>query len=423
MIRHYGIKQRLEPTPSQEARLRVLVGHARFVWNKALGECDDRLARGEYVPNYEAMCKWLTQWKTDPDTHFLKDAYTDNLQQKMKDLRVAWDRYFNPELDAERPTYKKKDKCRDSIRIMQFDRYCQHEHRWVRLPAKLGWVRFRETRPFIGTIKSCTISFDNGAWYISFAMEAEITPAPVHPSPKAVGVDMGVAAFAATSDGALYRSLNAFRKIEAAIAKETRKLKHKQKFSRNWKKQKRVIARLYRKAANARHDYLHKLTSAISKSHAMVVLEDLKVKNMSASAQGTVDNPGKHVKAKSGLNKAILDQGWYAFRRMMAYKLEWQGGMLVLVPPQYTSQTCPECGHVHQDNRLTRDQFVCQVCAHADHADIVAARNILARGHQQLSGQDVARRACEVNGAARPSAAGTVKPGDGLISPQSALAL
>lgn len=391
MKRSYGIKQKLESTPSQEARLRVLVGHARFVWNAGLAECEARLKKGDYIPNYEEMCKWLLEWKLDNDRLFLKDAYSQSLQQKLKDVKNGWDRFFDPELDAERPRFKKKGKCRDSIRIMQFNRYCKLDRHHVKLPSGLGWVRFRKSRKIIGTIKNCTISFENNTWYISFQIEVDVGESKLPLPAQATGIDMGIAAFAATSEGKLYPSLNAFRHLEKRLAKEQRKLKNKEKFSKNWKKQKAVIAKVHRKIANARKDFLHKLSHAISKNHAMVALENLKVRNMSSSAKGTVDEPGVNVKAKSGLNKSILDQGWYEFRRQLDYKLEWLGGMLVLVPPQYTSQTCPSCQHVHESNRKTRDAFSCVFCGHTDHADIVGAQNILARAHKLLAspGQDM----------------------------------
>jgi putative transposase len=112
----------------------------------------------------------------------------------------------------------------------------------------------------------------------------------------------------------------------------------------------------------------------------MVCIEDLQVKNMSRSASGTTHAPGKNVRAKSGLNKSILDQGWFEFRRQLEYKLQWHGGMLVAVPPQNTSRTCPVCGHVSSDNRKTQAPFRCVECGYENNADVVGAINILARG-------------------------------------------
>ncbi|MDF1484594.1 transposase, partial [Ramlibacter sp. H39-3-26] len=132
---------------------------------------------------------------------------------------------------------------------------------------------------------------------------------------------------------------------------------------------------------------------------------DLQVRNMSRSAAGTAEQPGKNVRAKSGLNKSILDQGWFEFRCQLDYKLGWNGGWLIAVPPQNTSRTCPCCGHVSADNRQTQAQFLCVACGFEANADVVGAINVLRAGH--------ARFACEVSGAAVPPAAGTHRSDSG----------
>ncbi len=176
---------------------------------------------------------------------------------------------------------------------------------------------------------------------------------------------------------------------------------------------------VHSRIGHARRDYLHKTTTAISQNHAMVCIEDLQVRNMSKSAAGTSETPGRNVQAKSGLNKSILDQGWFEFRRQLDYKLAWNGGWLVAIAPHNTSRTCPACGHVSADNRPSQARFACVECGFEEHADVVGAINILSRGMQKLrdEGQDMAdasvrhvsaaRIACEVNGAVRPSATGT----------------
>jgi putative transposase len=111
---------------------------------------------------------------------------------------------------------------------------------------------------------------------------------------------------------------------------------------------------------------------------------------MSKSAAGTAENPGKNVAQKSGLNKAILDQGWGEFRRQLDYKMAWKGGMLFAVPPHYTSQECPACHHVSADNRQTQAQFVCVQCHYENHADHVGAINVLERGYRLLACGDAA---------------------------------
>lgn len=117
---------------------------------------------------------------------------------------------------------------------------------------------------------------------------------------------------------------------------------------------------------------------------------------MSRSAAGTTDSPGSNVRAKTGLNKAILDQGWGEFRRQLEYKVEWAGGWVIAVPPHNTSRTCPCCGHVAGSNRTTQARFLCVECGYEANADLVGAINVLRRGEARLSseGLELARIAC-----------------------------
>ncbi len=173
------------------------------------------------------------------------------------------------------------------------------------------------------------------------------------------------------------------------------------KASHNWRKAKKRVQRIHARIANVRRDFLHKVSAAICKNHAIVCIEDLQVRNMSRSAAGTAATPGKNVRAKSGLSKSILDQGWHEFRRQLEYKLAWSGGRLIVVPPQNTSRTCPCCGHVSANNRPTQARFACVQCGFEANADVVGAINILSRGMQIMrdEGRDttdasVGRLAC-----------------------------
>jgi putative transposase len=123
----------------------------------------------------------------------------------------------------------------------------------------------------------------------------------------------------------------------------------------------------------------------------MVCIEDLRVRNLSRSVSGTKDAPGRNVRTKSGLNKAILDQGWFEFRRQLEYKLAWNGGWLIAVPPRNTSRACPACGHVSAENRQTQAEFCCVECGFEENADVVGAINILARGHRVAACGETAR--------------------------------
>ncbi|HEK1880884.1 TPA: transposase, partial [Proteus mirabilis] len=192
-------------------------------------------------------------------------------------------------------------------------------------------------------------------------------------STSIVGLDAGVTKLATLSDGTVYPPVSSFKVNQRKLARLQRKLSRKIKFSANWQKQKRKIQRLHTHIAN------------ISKNHAMIVIEDLKVSNMSKSAKGTTERHGRNVKAKSGLNRSILEQGWYEMRRQLEYKQLWRGGQVVAIPPAYTSQKCACCGHTAKENRQSQSQFECLECGYTANADINGARNILAAGHAVLA--------------------------------------
>lgn len=146
-----------------------------------------------------------------------------------------------------------------------------------------------------------------------------------------------------------------------------------------------MAGRLHAKIANTRNDYLQKVTHTVTKNHGVVCVEDLQVKSVSASSSGTVEQPGVNVRAKSGLNRSILDQGWFELRRQLAYKLAWRGGRLIVVPAAYSSQRCSACGHVAAENRASQANFRCVACGHVENADVNAAKNLCAAGQAVLA--------------------------------------
>lgn len=366
----------------QEASLRQLAGSCRYVWNRTLALQKERLEAGEKVLRYGELSALLPEWKGQKETSWLKEANAQSLQQTLRDLDRALMEAFAKTNPKRFPRFKKRG-MHDAFRVPQGFVLDEGNGR-IRLP-KLGWARYRRSRQVEGTPKNVTVSRCGGRWYVSIQVEMEV-PAPVHPHlGRAVGVDLGVVRFATFSDGSYLPPLDSFRKLEKRLAREQRKLSRKVRFSSNWRKQKARVARVHTKIAAARNDFLHKASTTIAKNHGVVVLEDLRVSNMSASARGTLENPGRNVRAKSGLNKAILDQGWAEFRRQLGYKLEWSGGRLILVPPQYTSQRCPACDLVEAGNRRTQARFKCLGCGFEAHADFVGALNILAAGQAVLA--------------------------------------
>ena len=196
---------------------------------------------------------------------------------------------------------------------------------------------------------------------------------------------MGIIRFATLSDGTFFEPVNAFKTLKGKLAKLQKQFKNKTKFSKNWQKLKAKIAKLHHKISNIRKNHLHQISSTISKNHAIVYVEDLQVSNMSKSAKGNTEKHGKNVAAKSGLNRAILDQSWSEFRRQLDYKLLWRGGHLIAVPPQNTSRCCPACGHTTKDNRQTQALLECVECGYQNNADLVGAINVLKRGQEILA--------------------------------------
>ena len=395
MKRYQAYKFQLRPSEAQKSALLQHAGCCRFVWNKALAfERENYELGGKYI-GYNKMSKILTGWKKKEDMDFLNDAYTSTLHQSLMDLDKAYRNFF--EKRAAFPRFKKKGQSESFVFPRGFK--LNEGIDKVFLP-KIGWIHYRNSRLIQGKIKSMTVSQRTSKWYVSILTEREGTE-PMHPSKSVVGVDLGVALFATLSDGTMIKPVNSLKRFSAKLAKLQRDMAKKKKFSANWMKAKAKVQRVYSKIANVRNDFLHKTSTTICKNHAVVIVEDLKVSNMTRSASGTIEKPGKNVSAKSGLNKAILDQGWGEFRRQLTYKQAWRGGMIVVIPPQYTSQTCSSCGVVDKASRKTQALFRCTTCGYEANADVNAACNILAAG--------LAVTACGVgNGSSAHVEAGTM---------------
>ena len=398
MRRLQAFQFRLEPNGEQQRLMRQFAGCCRCVYNRALALQEERHAAGQSHLGYSKLCAALKQWKADPDMVWLNAADSQILQQTPKDLARAYTNFF--EQRAEHPTFKKKGCSLDSFRYPQRVQLDQGNCR-VYLP-KIGWVRYRNSRAVEGAIKNVTISRRAAHWMVSIQSERAVDmPLPVTTS--AVGIDVGVARFATLSDGSFIAPRNSFKHHAEALRKAQQAMSRKVKFSRNWIKAKAKVQRIQARIANVRRDFLHQTTATISKNHALVFVEDRQIATMTASAAGTLAQPGKQVRQKAGLNKAILEQGWYEFRRQLDYKLAWNGAHLITVPPHHTAQTCPACGHVSAENRQTQARFACVVCGYENNADVVGAINLRARGMQQRrdEGQDTADASAGCFGTAR----------------------
>jgi len=381
-----SFKYRLRPTPEQQEKLGQWAGSCRFLYNRFLDqriktyqETGKSLSYVDQANQLPALKKELN-WLTEPPSQAL--------QQTLKDLEQAFKNFFRRIKQggeaAGFPRFKKKG-FSDSFRLPQLKETAvlgEGKHGKVVLP-KIGAVKFIKSREIEGRIRNITISRTCDNWYISFncEIEKEIAVNKGH----GIGIDRGIAHTITTSDGKFYdipeKSLEYW---EGRLIQAQRKLARQQKKSNNCKKQKQRIGKLHHKIAEIRNDFLHKVSTDIAKNHSYIVLEELKTKNMTRTAKGTIEKPGKNVKAKAGLNKAILMQGWHKFQTMLEYKTVWFGSFVDYVKPHYTSQKCSKCGNIAKENRKTQNTFKCQSCGYKENADINAAINIFTDG---LSGR------------------------------------
>ena len=373
MERRQSFKYELMPNAEQRRQMSRFAGCARYVYNKALALKKERYEKKEKTSRFQ-LDKMLVQWKQEGP--WLSEAPAHSLQQAILDLDRAYQNFFNKR--AAFPKFHKKG-LRDAFR--ESDPNCiklDQANSRIQLP-KTGWVRYRNSREVLGAVRNVTVSQSAGKWFVSITTLREVEQ-PQHRSTSAVGLDWGVANFVAMSNGEVIGQLQPLKKFLPRLAKLQRHMARKKKFSNNWKKAKQRVTRLHSKIANIRKDFLHKSSNDISKNHAVVFVEDLQVKNMSASSKGRKAKPGKRVAQKSGLNRSILDASPFELRRQLEYKTRWGGGLLVSVPPQNTSRKCPECQHTSAENRKTQAKFVCVECGYSAHADFVGAVNIKEAG-------------------------------------------
>ena len=338
MIR-MAFKYRLRPNGEQRRRMKRVAGSCRFVYNQALRLQRERLDEDGRRWSYAELCRALTEWKRDADTAWLSEAPSHTLQQSLRDLCRAFTNRF--EHGAGLPRFRRKGR-RESFRYPDSKQFhLDQGNSRVFLP-KLGWMRYRNSRAVEGRLRNITVSERCGEWYMSIQVEVDL--AIGRHEGGVVGLDLGIVRFATLSDGTHYEPLNSFRRHQDRLRLAQRSLSRKVRGSRSWKRQKLRVAKVHARIADVRSDYLHKISHTVSKNHAVVCLEDLQVKRMSASARGTRDEPGRHVKAKSVLNRAILDQGWGEFRRQLEYKTHW---LLVtkLNVPLLSRKNVPHLGH------------------------------------------------------------------------------
>ncbi len=379
---------RLVPAAEQEAYFRKACGVARFAYNWALAEWQRRYAVGE-KPSEIALRKALNAIKHQQFPWMLE--VTKNApQQAIKNLGRAYVNFFAKR--GKHPQFKKKGKSRDAFRADN-GRDGKHpdaviiDGKRVKLPI-IGWVRMREEVRFAGQIMSVMVSREADAWHASFTIETAYEP-EAHILANTVGVDLGVTALATLSTGSSVAGPKPLRRYLKKLKRVARALSRKQRGSNNRAKAKTTLARLHARITHIRQDTLHKLTTALCREVATVVIEDLNVAGMLAN---------RH------LSRAIADLGFFEFRRQLEYKTVMAGGTLIVADRWYpSSKLCSVCNTRHEDLALSERTWSCASCGASHDRDTNAAVN-LARYPESWAGS-----ACGAEGAGRRRQA-TVKP-------------
>jgi putative transposase len=368
-----SFKFELRLNKKQKELCKQFGGSCRYIWNKFL-----EIKNGVYEEERKSLNEFdlnnfLPKWKIELPWLCLSPSQA--LQQVSKNLCEAFRNFFN---GSGYPKFKKKG-GRDSFRIPQGIKLLPQISRKVgvvQLP-KLKKVRFTKTRKIEGKIKHVTISRDGEKWFISFTCEVEMEIVHKKENFYIVAIDRGITISLQLSDGTEISLPKPLKKSLEKLEILMRALSIKKKGSSNWWKIKRRIQKLFRHIKNVRKDALHKITTYLANNHGIVVLEALDTKNMMKSAKGTVENPGKNVSAKSGLNRSIADEAWGLLQRLLEYKMEWRGGTVAYVDPKNTSRQCSSCKHVSKNNRKSQSRFECEKCGYKANADFNASKNIL----------------------------------------------
>jgi putative transposase len=357
MLVRKAYKYRLYPNRAQQNALAVQFGHARYVYNHFLEVRQEHYAKRGEGMSYRDTAGILTELKRDPAHKWLKEADSQVLQQKLKDLDQAYKNFF--EGRAKYPRFRSR-RDKQAIRYPQRVKVDSAAQRTY-LP-KVGWVKTVFHRPLEGKLKNVIVSrTKSGRYSASFQVEVEI-PDPVYRGSEN-GLDLGLKDFAALSDGRKLPNPRHLIQAEKRLRRLQRSLSRRQKGSAGRERQRQKVARQHEKVADCRADYQHKMSRALVEDHRLLAIEDLHIKGMMRNKR---------------LAKQISDAGWGQFVRMLGYKGEWYGCELVAVDRFFpSSKTCWQCGSVMKEMPLELREWDCPNCqAHHDR-DVNAAKNLL----------------------------------------------
>ncbi|WP_030907031.1 RNA-guided endonuclease InsQ/TnpB family protein [Streptosporangium amethystogenes] len=389
-------RYRLQPSLAQEQALAEHCGHARFVWNLAVEQHAHWKPGRKSAPGFAEQCRQLTEQcrqltEARAEFEWFRGGSIIVQQQALKDFHQAMANFFGK--THRRPTWRKRGQG-EGFRIVAVKpgdvRRVSCNVSEVKIP-KVGWVRFRWSRPVPEGVKSYRVTRDRaGRWHVAFAAIPEQVPAPG--TGEVVGVDRGVAVSAALSTGELLNAPTLRETERKRLLRLQRKLARAKRGSNRRSKVKAAIAKLKARETDRRKDWVEKTSTDLARRFDVIAVEDLKISSMTRSARGTIEAPGKKVRQKAGLNRGILAAGWGQLVTRLEHKAP---GRVQKINPRYTSQTCNACKHIARESRESQALFLCVACGHQAHADVNAAKNIrdtaaghavAARGGQPMGG-------------------------------------
>jgi putative transposase len=380
-------KVRLYPTCAQQRALIEILRTTRALYNALLQQRRDAwTTRRTSVSSKQQYAEITDLRAAEPR---FANVYRECEDATLRRLDLAMAAFFRRIKSGETPGYPRfKPASRwNQLEFPHADRCLVFDGRQqrVRVPG-VGSIQLRAGRVVPPTFGRAFITTKNGRWYAIF--ECHRPPKPMPEAGAAVGIDRGIRVLAATSDGdsiSNIRSGSQRRRLVDQHARSMDAVTVKDAAGRclNRRDPARIaaarrLARAKEREANARRDHLHKVSRTIVDRYGRIVLEDLRLANMTRSAKGTVEEPGKNVKAKSGLNRELLDAGFGILATLIREKAAHAARTVIFVNPAYSSQTCAACGHVAAASR-EGPRFVCVRCRHQDDADVNAARVILLR--------------------------------------------